>query len=49
MSCAFNLLNDLGERHTHRRLLTMTGRINKHSQLFGPLAAGDSLLYAKEK
>lgn len=49
MSCAFNLFNDLGERRTHRRLLTMTGQINKHSQRCGPLAAGELLVYAKEK
>lgn len=48
MSCAFNLSNDLGETQTHRRLLTMTGQINEHSQLFSPLAARDLLVHAKE-
>lgn len=45
--CAINLLNDLGERHTLRRLLTRTGQINKHAQLFSPLAGGDFLVHAK--
>lgn len=43
------VLHDLGERHTLRRLLTRTGQINKHSQLFSPLAAGDFLVHAKGK
>ncbi len=49
MSCAFNLLNDLRERRTHGRLLSMTSQINKHSQHFSSLAAGDLLVYAKKK
>lgn len=35
------LLNNLREKHTHKRLLTMTGQINEHSQLFSLLAVGD--------
>lgn len=47
MSRAFNLLNDLGERHTRRRLLTIAGHINKNSKQFSPSAARDVHVYRK--
>lgn len=47
MSCAFNLLNDLGERRSRWRLLTVMGQINERSRIFSRLAAGDLLVYAQ--